>query len=903
MNARHFYVTILAVLSLSTPLVGQDVPTETYTLPNGLFVMLHEDHSLPQVALNLWYQVGAKDEALGRSGFAHLFEHLMFMGTERVPDNRFDVIMEGGGGANNASTGEDRTNYYSWGSSSLLPTLIWLDADRMEALGDNMTQEKVNLQCDVVRNELRQVIENSPYGVAELEIPHALYPAGHPYYEPVIGSHEDLQAATLEDVKDFFATYYVPGNASLVVAGDFDSAEIRPLIDTTFGAVPARAVPSPVTAEPVALAREVRRIAVDEVEFPRIYLIWHSPAAYGPGDAEMELLALLLADGPSSRLHRRLVIDEGLARDVSAYQYSKQLGSEFRIEVTGKADVDLEKIKRVVLHELDSLATDGVSEAELQRVKASWEVDFLQRSESLRRRADLLNQFRFYLGDPDSFDAVRQAHAGISSANLQLLVQEVFGPGRLDLRILPKGTTAVVSSLDRRPEALPEPDFEPLVPETFTLENGISVHLLSRPGTGLFGGALLVDGGEALLAPHEAGASSLLAALLTSGSGARDVVEFADAVALLGARIDASSSWHGLTVEVRGLSTHRDATLDLFADAILRPALEAEDFEREKSLALAAIRSRVERPTTVGVLTGRTLLFGRDDPRGRPVSGHEETVAALDLQRLEAIKEVLLDPSRAQLVFAGDLQSQDLRQALNERFGEWKDSGSAPEPMPSDAVRPPEKSIVLVDRPGAPQTFIYLVRTVEPTADATQRVVQESLDTLFGGSFTSRLNQNIREEHGFSYGASAGVSQDGDRHLLQVYTSVQTEVTGAALAELEKEFGRLATGDVTPDELTKAVKTVRHDLVTQGETTAGLTAALLYLVSDGLPLDTARRSYEALATVDLDAVNKRAGSGLYDWTKLLVVLVGDADAVVPQLEEAGFGAPLKANSEGRILED
>lgn len=268
MNCRSLYVTILLVLTLTLPVLAQDVSTETFTLPNGLFVILHEDHSLPQVAVNLWYQVGAKDEALGRSGFAHLFEHLMFMGTERVPDNQFDMIMEGGGGANNASTGADRTNYYSWGSSSLLPTLIWLDADRLEALGQNMTQEKVDLQRDVVRNELRQVIENSPYGVAELEIPHALYPEGHPYFEPVIGSHEDLQAATLEDVKDFFATYYVPGNASLVVAGDFDSAQVRQLIDMTFGAVPARPVPSPVTAELVTLEREIRRIAVDEVEFP-----------------------------------------------------------------------------------------------------------------------------------------------------------------------------------------------------------------------------------------------------------------------------------------------------------------------------------------------------------------------------------------------------------------------------------------------------------------------------------------------------------------------------------------------------------------------------------------------------------------------------------------------------------
>ena len=304
----------------------------------------------------------------------------MFMGTKRVPGNQFDMIMEGGGGANNASTSEDRTNYFSWGPSSQLPTLMWLDADRLEGLGKAMTQEKLDKQRSIVRNERRQYVENRPYGKAGLIIPDALYPEGHPYHHSVIGSHEDLEAATLKDVKDFFATYYVPGNASLVVAGDFDREQVKKLIADTFGVVAAQPLPQHLTAEPVTLEREVRRMATDKVRFPRLYLVWHSPRAYDTGDAELDLVAPILSDGRSGRLFKRLVLDEHLAQDVVVYQSSRELISEFHIEATAAEGSDLERIKRVVLEELERFKKDGPTEAELARVKAAAEADFLRES-------------------------------------------------------------------------------------------------------------------------------------------------------------------------------------------------------------------------------------------------------------------------------------------------------------------------------------------------------------------------------------------------------------------------------------------------------------------------------------------------------------------------------------------
>jgi len=899
---RHLggFVSVLAflVFVLAAPWsAAQDVPVTTYTLPNGLTVILHEDHTLPQVTINTWFAVGSKDEAPGRSGFAHLFEHLMFMGTERVPGNQFDVIMETGGGANNASTSTDRTNYFSWGPSSLLPTLLWLDADRLEGLADAMTQEKLDLQRDVVRNERRQSVENAPYGVAELIIPDAMYPDGHPYHHSVIGSHEDLEAATLQDVIDFFRTYYVPGNASLVVAGDFDPAAVRDLIGRTFGAVPARPLPEHRTAPPVLLESETRRMAVDKVQFPRLYLVWHSPAAYREGDAEMDLVASILGDGNGSRLTKRLVLDERLAQDVSVYQDSQELGSLFHVIVTAAEGADLERIKTVVLEEIDRFRKEGPTAAELERVKVTTESGFLRRMESLQARADMLNAYRRYFGDPNSFARDLARFTRPSADDVRAWAGRVFVPGRLDLRILPEGAKVTEGDLDTRPEPLAERAYEPPVPQTLRLSNGIPLIFVRRPGSGLFSGSLLVDGGDRLVPREKAGLAALAADMLTAGAGGLDAAAFADAVDALGASVSASAGWHQLSVGVSGLTSRLDATLDRFADAVLRPNLEEADFARERDLTLAGIRARVEQPMAVASLVGRALTFGKEDPRGRPSAGFAATVEPLTLADVREWLPQLLDATNARFVFAGDVDAEQLRAALDARFGKWKGSGHPAPAMPAPVMESPGGRIVLVNRSGAPQSMIYLLRPITPP-DERERTLRETLNTLLGGSFTSRLNQNIREEHGYSYGARSRIGQDGNQHTLVAFSAVQTPVTGPALVEFKREIDGLAGGDVTAEEMAKAVETVRYDLVQAAETTRSLAGTFTGLVSDERPLDSLKRDLEMLGKITLADVNAEARSGLYDWGSLLVVIVGDEAAVVPQLVDCGFGEPMRVDPEG-----
>ena len=395
---------ILAISVLALPASGQEIQYEKYELPNGLTVILHEDHSLPVVAINSWYYVGSKDEAVGRSGFAHLFEHLMFMGTRRVPGGNFDTVMEGGGGWNNATTSEDRTNYYSFGPANLLETLLWLDADRLQDLGGEMTQEKLDKQREVVRNERRQSAENRPYGRAELRLHELMFPPGHPYHISVIGTHEDLVAASVEDVKKFFGRFYVPNNMSLVVAGDFDREQVKPVIEKLFGTLPRGSEPVHRSAEPAGMSGVVRNTMSDNVQFAKVYLAYHSPAFFGPGDAEMDLLAAILSSGISSRLYQKLVYENQLATDVRAYQESMLLGSVFNISATARPGVELARVETAIDEVIDELKRVGPTEDELERHRAGIEFGAVNRLQSLLAKADALNRYSFHFTKPEVKD-------------------------------------------------------------------------------------------------------------------------------------------------------------------------------------------------------------------------------------------------------------------------------------------------------------------------------------------------------------------------------------------------------------------------------------------------------------------------------------------------------------------
>lgn len=419
------------------------VPVSRYVLPNGLTVILHPDHRVPSVVVDLWFRVGSKDEPPGRSGFAHLFEHLMFMGTRNVPNGAFDRIMEAHGGQNNAGTSEDVTSYYDYGPSNLLETFLWLEADRLASLPAAMTARKVDLQRDVVKNERRERIENVPYAKVELVLPEKLFPPGHPYHHPVIGSHADLDAARVADVQAFFAQFYVPSNASLVLSGDFDPAEARRLVDKYFGAMPRRPVPPHAAPAPVTLAAPVRVTLKDAVELPRVVLAWHSPAGFAPGDAECDLLAALLGgdDLASSRLYRALVHDRKLAQSVEVEQRSLRYGSEFVITATAQSGHTSAELEQAIDAELRRLVGDAPpTAAELAQARARVETASLRALESPVRLADALNQYELRFGDPARLEREYLGrYDRVTLPALTRVAHEVLGAPRVTIYVEPEG--------------------------------------------------------------------------------------------------------------------------------------------------------------------------------------------------------------------------------------------------------------------------------------------------------------------------------------------------------------------------------------------------------------------------------------------------------------------------------
>ncbi len=413
---------------------------EKYKLPNGLDVIQHEDHSTPIVAVDTWYHVGSGDEQIGRTGFAHLFEHIMFMGSENVPVGAFDQMLEAAGANNNGSTTEDRTNYYETLPSNALQLALWLDADRMGFLLPTMDLPKVDLQRDVVKNERRQRVDNQPYGRADEMILAALYPKSHPYSWPVIGSMTDLSAASLADVQKFFRTYYAPNNATLAIAGDFDPPAVKKMIVQYFGAIPrGPEVKRRTTVPAVVIPRDVFLVLEDKVQLPRLFYTWHSVKGFSKDDAALDILAQIIAGDKNSRLYKKLVYDLQVAQSVNAFQDGSRLDGKFQIDVTPKPGQKVADIDRVVQTEIDSVISNGVTPRELERAQNTYKASFLNRLASVLGKAEVLNSYNYFVGNPDFVQQDAARYERVSAGDVQRVAKAYLGRPKIVLTVVPEG--------------------------------------------------------------------------------------------------------------------------------------------------------------------------------------------------------------------------------------------------------------------------------------------------------------------------------------------------------------------------------------------------------------------------------------------------------------------------------
>jgi zinc protease len=896
---------------------ANDIPKidfEKFTLPNGLQVILSEDRRLPLVAVNLWYHVGPANEAAGRTGFAHLFEHMMFQGAKHATGDMHFRAVEGAGGSSiNGTTDFDRTNYFETLPANQLELGLWLESDRMGYLLDMVDQANLSNQQDVVRNERRQSVENQPYGIVEEAMFHQLFPKDHPYYASVIGSHADIQAAKLEDVQNFFKLYYAPNNASLAIVGDIDKAATRKLVEKYFGPfkqgepVPKPSVPTP------KITAERRAVVKDRIELPRVYMAWLTSPIYAPGDADADIASSALGGGRSSRLYKKLVYEKQIAQDVQSQQYSLQLGSVFSIEATARPGHTAEELEKAIDDELNQLRESGPDATEVERARNVIETRIIQGLESLGGFggvADRLNMYNHYLGDPSYLSKDIERYRAITPASVKRFVQEqltptarvvVYGvPGEPDLGgsvATPKqakpapGAGAQSVNADEAwrkdpPKAGEARALKLPEPTSFQLPNGLTVLVNERPGLPIVSANLVVKTGSGANPPDKPGLANFTAAMLDEGAGPRSALQIADEVARLGGSLTTGSTMDASQVSASSLQRTFPQMLDLLVDVVRRPSFPAEELERQRASRLASLVQQRENANAVASTVMAAVLYGPAHPYGYTELGTEPSNKAMtrdDLQKFWAQNFV---PNNAALVVSGNIKVGELRPLVEKAFADWQKGTPAENAVGTPATTPAR--LVIVDKPGAPQTQVRVVSIGVPrnTPDyEALRIMNESL----GGLFSSRINLNLREAHGYTYGASSQFVFRRSAGPFLVASGVRTDVTGPAVAEILKELNGIRDAELSPDELALAKDSLVRSLPSEFETSGRVTASTTNIFVYDLGLDQFSKLPARLTAVDAAAVKAAAQKYIVP-ANMRVVLVGDRAKTAAQLRSLALGA-------------
>ena len=899
---------------------------EKYTLPNGLDVILSADHRLPLVAVNLWYHVGPANEIAGRTGFAHLFEHMMFEGSKHVPGSSHFRYLEGAGATDiNGTTDFDRTNYFETLPSNQLELALWLESDRMGYLPDVLDQASLTNQQDVVRNERRQSIENSPYGIVDEAVFHQLFPKAHPYYADVMGSHADIQAAKLEDVRNFFKLYYAPNNASLAIVGDIDSAQTKKLVEKYFGSLKRGAPVPKIAATTPPISEERRAVVQDHVELPRVYEAWLTSSIFKPGDADADLTASILGGGRSSRLYKKLVYEKQMALDVNASQQSLILGSVFEIVVTVRPGHTAEEIEQAINEEVESFRHDGPAPVELERAQNGAEtqmVEGLQRLGGFGGVADRLNEYNHYLGNPDYFaqDLARYQNATVDSVrafaesqlkpNARVVIYGVpgipnLGPDVPTPENQQKGKSTggqpVNTDVAWRAQAPQPGPLRPLklpVPQTFQLANGLTVLYNYRPGLPVVAADVMLNTGSGANPVDRPGLASFTANLLLQGTATRNAMQIADESALLGASLGAGASMDSTNVSTSSLTKNFPAALDLLADLVLHPAFPEDEVARRRAARLAAYANDRGDPNVVVGRVGAAALFGRRHPFGYDNVGTEESIKATTRENMLNFWKANFVPSNAALVVAGDISADELKALAEKEFGSWKSGEVARAEF--GAAETTKAKVVLVDRPGAQQTMVRLLQ-LGVGRNTPDYPALEVMNSELGGLFSSRINLNLREEHGYTYGAASFFIYRRTQGFFAAGGGMRTDATAPAVKELIKEFHRMMDSPMTAEELSLAKDSQARSLPGSFETVGETAGALAQLFVYGLPLDYYSKLPAQLSSVTTAEAEAVAKKYLHP-DQMILVCVGDRAKIQPELEKLKLGPIEIRDADGKVVQ-
>jgi predicted Zn-dependent peptidase len=923
---------VYAAPAAQPAVAGVDIPYQEFTLPNGLRVIVHTDRKAPVVAVNLWYHVGSKNEQPGRTGFAHLFEHLMFNGSENHRDEYFGPFELVGVTDQNGTTNSDRTNYFENVPTTALDTALWMESDRMGHLIGAIDQKTLDEQRGVVQNEKRQG-ENEPYGRVDERMLLQTFPANHPYHHDTIGSMADLDAASLEDVKNWFRGYYGAANTVLVMSGDIDVATAKAKALKYFGDIPAGA-PVARQAKWVAQRTTSTRDQMDDrVAQTRIYREWNIP---GRGERDLALLDLaadVLGGGKTSRLYQRLVYQDHLVDDVSVGITPFELASQFVLQADVKKGVDPAKVEAAVADEWAKFLASGPTQEELTRLQAANRAAVVRSLERVAGKATQLAEGQVYLGDPNAWkrsfdwnqkatraDVLGAAKKWIARGDYTLTVVPTTGtPKDETIAGLPAAKrpadipgkptaafTTVASDVDRKagvPTVDRFPDLTFPDVQRGRLKNGIEVVLAERHSVPVVNVSLQFDAGYASDAGRPLGTASFTSAMLDEGTAKLDSVQIAKLRERLGMGLGASCGLDNCGVTGSMLSDNLAPSLDLLADVVRNPAFRSADIERVRAQWLAGIAQEKTQPSGLALRTLPPLLYGAGHPYAIPFSGTgtEASIRSLDAAALRDWQSTWLRPDNMRILVAGDTTLPQITAQLDKVFADWtppavaKGSKSIP-----DVAAQPKPRVFLVDKPGATQSLILAGLLAPPTTAANNLPIQ-TMNSAFGGTFTSRLNMNLREDKHWAYGAFSFMSDALGQRPYMLYAPVQTDKTKESAAEMLREVRDLIGPRPLSDaEITKIKVNDVRSLPGSYETTGAVLSALvdnwLYKRPDDY-VATLRGHIEAQKDADVQA----AATQIIHPDALTWVIVGDLSKIEKGVRDLNLGEVQVLDADGKPI--
>ena len=878
-----------------------EIPCEQFTLDNGLTVIVHEDHKTPIVAVNVWYHVGSKNEKPGRTGLAHLFEHLMFGGSEHLQGSYIEAMERVGATDLNGTTNEDRTNYFENVPTSALDYTLFAESDRMGYFEKTLNQEILDLQRGVVQNEKRQG-ENQPYAVVEELIAKSTYPAEHPYSHTVIGSMEDLDSASLNDVREWFKTYYTPSNSVVVIAGDVTTAEASHRIQRYFRNIP----PGPPVAHQRAwiakMADEHRELVEDRVPHGRVYKVWNVPGYGTPAADHLRLVSGILSAGKTSRLYKRLVYDDQIATHVSAYLDEREIGSQFVIVATAHPEQPLHTVEKAVDEEFSRLLEDGPTAREMDRIKTQSYAGFvrgIERIGGFGGKSDILATSQTYLGSPHAYKERLRHLEEATAKDLRDTARAWLSAGVYSLEVVPfaPAKPSTEATADRHlPEIGAPRDLKLPAIQEDRLPNGLRILIGERHEIPVVNFWLTVDAGYSADQFAVPGTARLASSLLTGGTARRSALEISEELQLLGAQLSSGSNLDVSSVYLSALKNTLDDALDLYADVILNPIFPAADFERQQKLQLAAIANEKVTPLQMALRALPPVLFGREHAYGLPLtgSGTEDSVQSLTREDMVKFHATWFKPGNATIIVVGDTTPAEIKPKLEKLFANWK-PGKIPVKDVSTVTKPARPTLYLVDKPGALHSIV-IAGSIAPPPSADTEIALEATNNIFGGTFGARLNMNLREDKHWSYGAASVLYGARAQRPFLAYASVQGDKTSDSIAEIIQELSGMAgTKPVRQEELDKVKQQQILELPGSHETMNSIGGLLGDLLQFGLPLDyydTYVSRVSALSIADVDACAKL----LLDPRQMIWMVVADRSQVEAGLRNLGMGEIIPAQA-------